>query len=144
MGKTGSKGAYFICSCGPNGAGALLDKRAFAPLFTHFCPLTGPFSRHFGIFCRQKRVTTGSKRAKSNCLSIPNGLRSLLEKPVLAPVLTPFWSHNGPFSGHFGLLHGPKRVISGSKQAKNNCLSIPNDLGSLVEKCIFDTFLTHF
>ena len=38
----------------------------------------------------------------------------------------------------------PKPVQMGSKWARNTCLSIPNGLGSLFEKCVFDPFLTHF
>ena len=33
---------------------------------------------------------------------------------------------------------------TGSKWAKNTCLSTPNGPGSLLEKRVFDTFLTHF
>ena len=86
-------------------------------------------------------VKTGSNWAQNIWLSMPNGLRSLLGKHIFDPFLTYFWSHNGPFSRHFGLFHGAKRVISGSKWAKNTCLSIPNGPGSLLEK---NAFLTHF
>ena len=89
-------------------------------------------------------VKTGSKWAKNTCLSIPNGPGSLLEKRVFDPFLTLFWSQNGPFSRHFGIFHGPKCVTMGSKWAKNTCLSIINGPGSLLEKCVFDPFLTHF
>ena len=89
-------------------------------------------------------VKTGSNWAQNTWLSKPNGLRSLLEKHIFDPFWTHFWSHNGPFSRHFGLFHGAKRVISGSKWAKNTCLSIPNGQRSLLEKCVFDPFLTHF
>ena len=54
--------------------------------------------------------------------------------------LTHFLSHNGPFSRHFGLFHGPKRVFLGSKWAKNTCLSIPHGPDHFWEI----TFLTHF
>ena len=53
------------------------------------------------------------------------------------PFLTHLWSQNGPFSRHFGIFHGPKRVTTGSKQAKNTCLSIPSGLGTTLEKMIF-------
>ena len=46
-------------------------------------------------------------------------------------------------SRHFGIFHGPKHVTTGSKWAKNTCLSIPNGPGSLLEKSVFDPFLTH-
>ena len=82
----------------------------------------------------------GPKWAKNICLSIPNGPGSLLEKRVFDPVLTHFWSKNGPFSRDFGIFHGPKRVTSGSKWAKNTCLTIPYGPRSLLEKCLFDPF----
>ena len=39
---------------------------------------------------------------------------------------------------------GLNSVKTGSKRAKNTCLSIPNGPGSLLEKRVFDPFLTHF
>ena len=89
-------------------------------------------------------VKTGSKWAKTTCFSIPNGPGSLLEKRVFDPFLTHFWSQNGPFSRHFGIFYGPKHVNTGSKWAKNTCLSIPNGPGSLLKKHVFDPFLTIF
>ena len=77
-------------------------------------------------------MTTGSKWAKNACLSVQNGLVSLLEKHVFDPFLTYFWSQNGPFSRHFGIFHGPKCVTTGSKRAKN-----PSGLGTTSEKTIF-------
>ena len=109
-------------------------KKAF---LTHCWSQNGPFSRHFGIFHGPKRVTTGSKWAKNTCLSIPNGPGSLLEKHIVDPFFTHFWSQNGPFSRHFGIFHGPKRVTTGSKWAKNTCLSIPSGLGTTLEKKTF-------
>ena len=60
-----------------------------------------------------------------------------MEKRVFDPFLTHFWSRNGPFSRHFGIFHGPKRVTTGSKRAKNTCLSIRSGLGTTLEKVIF-------
>ena len=88
-------------------------------------------------------VKTGSKWAKNTCLSIPNGLGSLLEKRVFDPFLTRFWSENGPLSMHFGMFHEPKPVATGSKWAKTTCFSIINGPGSFLEKRVFDPFLTH-
>ena len=88
-------------------------------------------------------VKTGSYWAQNTWLSMPNGLRSLLGKHIFDPFLTHFWSHNVPFARHFGLFHGAKWVISGANWAKNTCLSIPNGERSLLEKCVFDPFLTH-
>ena len=135
--KTGTKWAHFTCLCTPNGTRSLLGKCIFDPFLTHSWSQNGPFSRHFGGFHRPKRATMGSKRAKNNCLSIPNGLGSFLEKHVFDPFFTHFWSQNGPFSRHFGIFHGPKRVTTGSKRAKNTCLSIPSGLGTTLEKMIF-------
>ena len=63
-----------------------------------------------------------------------------MEERIFDPFLTHFWSRNGPFSRHLGIFNGPKHVTTGSKQAKNTCLSIPNGSVSLLEK----HFLTHF
>ena len=82
-------------------------------------------------------VKLGSKWAKNICLSIPNGPGSLLEKRVFDPFLTHIWSQNGRFSRYFGIFHGPKRVTTGSKRAKNTCLSIPSGLGTTLEKKFF-------
>ena len=109
-------------------------KNAF---LTHFWSQNGPFSRHFGIFHGPKRVATGSKWAKTTCLSIINGAGSFLEKRVFDPFLTHCWSQNGPFSRHFGIFHGPKRATTGSKRPKTTCLSIPSGLGTTLEKIIF-------
>ena len=79
----------------------------------------------------------GSKWARNNCLIIPNGPGSLLEKCVFDSFSTRFRSHNGPFSRHFGIFHGPKRATTGSKRLKNTCLSIPSGLGTTLEKIIF-------
>ena len=95
--------------------------RKYAKLKTRFCSQTGPFSRHFGNFHVPKRVTTGKNHCFLcfflclQCLSIPSGGGSLLEKCVFDPLFTFFWSHNGPFSTHLGIFHGPKRVTAGSK-----------------------------
>ena len=90
-----------------------------------------------------KLTNTGSKWAQNSCSCTPNGPRSLLEKCVFDPFFTHFPSQNGPFSRHFGIFHGPKRVTMGSKWAKNTCLSIPNGSGSLLEKHVFEPFVTH-
>ena len=135
--KTGSKWAKNTCLSIPNGLGSLLEKRGFHPFLTHFWSLHGPFSRHFGIFHEPNSVATGSKWAKTTCLSIPNGPGSLLEKRVFDPFLTHFWSQNGPFPRHFGIFLGPKRATMGSKRPKNTCLSIPSGPGTTLEKIIF-------
>ena len=140
----GSKWAENTCQSIPNGPGSLLEKCIFDPFLTHFWSQNDPFSRHFGIFHGPMSLTTGSKLAKNTCQSIPNGPGPLLEKCIFDPFLTHFWSQNDPFSRHFGIFHGPMSLTTGSKLAKNTCQSIPNGPGSLLEKCIFDPFLTHF
>ena len=82
-------------------------------------------------------VKAGSNWADFTCMCIGNGPRSLLEKRVFDPFLTDLWSQNTPFSRHFGIFHGLKRVTKGSKLAKNTCLSIPSGLGKFLEKKIF-------
>ena len=63
-----------------------------------------------------------------------------MEKGIFHPFSTHFCSQNGRFSRHFGIFHGPKRVSSISKSAKNTCLSTPNGRGSLLK----NAFLTYF
>ena len=135
--QMGSKWAKNTCPSIPKGAGSLLEQCVFDPFLTHFWSQNGPFSRNFGIFHGPKHVTTGSKWAKDTCLSIPNGAGSLLKKHVFDQFLTHFWFQNGPFSRHFGIFRGPKHVTTGSKWAKNTCLSIPSGLGTTLAKTIF-------
>ena len=131
------EGAKNTCLSIPNGPGSLLENHVFDPFLTHFWFQNGPLSRHFEIFDGPKPVATGSKCAKTTCLSIRNGPGSFLEKRVFDPFLTHFWSQNGPFSRHFGIFHGPKRATTGSKRPKNTCLSIPSGLGTTLEKIFF-------
>ena len=79
----------------------------------------------------------GSKWAGNTRSSIPNGSGSLLKKCVFDPLLTHFWFQNGPLSRHFGIFHGPKRATTGSKRAKNTCLSIRSGLGTTLGKIIY-------
>ena len=113
------------------------QKHVFDPFATHFWSQNGPFLRHFGIFHEPKPVATGSKWAKTTCLSIINGPGSFLKKGICDPFLTYCWSQNGPFPRHFGIFQGPKRAATGSKRPKNTCLSIPSGLGTTLEKIIF-------
>ena len=117
--------------------GSLSEKCVFHQILTHCWCWTGPFSRHFGIFHGPKRGTTGSKWAKNTCLSTPNGPGSLLGKHIFDPFLSHIWFQNGPFSRHFEIFCGPKRATTGSKRAKNTCLSIPSGLGTTLKKIIF-------
>ena len=87
--KTGSKRAKNTCLSIPNGPGSLLENRVFHPFLTHCWSQNGPFSRYFGIFHGPKRVSTGSKRPKNTCLSIPSGLGTTLEKIIFFALGTP-------------------------------------------------------
>ena len=89
------------------------------------------------MFHGPKHITTGSKLAKTTCLSIPNGLGTTLEKCGFDLCSSHFLSQNDPFSRHFAIFHGPKRVTTGSKRPENTCLSIPSGLGTTLEKMIF-------
>ena len=83
-------------------------KHALEAVLTHFWSHKGPFSRHLGIFHGLKCVSTGSKRVRSTCLSIPNGPGLLLGKHPFDPFLTHFWFLNGAFSRHVGIFRGLK------------------------------------
>ena len=120
IGQNASKCANNICLSIPSGLGSLLENHVLDTFWTHFWSQNGPFLRLFGIFHGPKRVTTGSKRAKNTCLSIPSGLGTVLEKimffapgtmvdPPLAPTVRK----------PVGIFHGSKRVTTGSKRAKN-------------------------
>ena len=92
----------------------------------------------------QKGLKMTSKWAHSICLCTPNSQKVSLEKHILHPFLTDFWSQNGRFSSHFVTLKWPKRLAMGAKWAHFNCLCTPNGLESFLEKHIFDPFLTGF
>ena len=89
----GSKWAKTTCLSIINGPGSFLEKHLFDPFLTHRWSQNGPFSRHFGIFHGPKRATTGSKRPKNTCLSIPSGLGTTLEKII-------FFAPGGPWRTH--------------------------------------------
>ena len=93
MGSKSGKKTYLSI---PNGPGSFLEKCVFYPFLTHFWPRSGPFSRHFGIFYGPKRATTGSKRAKKACLSIPSGLGTSLRKNDFFRPRGPRWTHRWP------------------------------------------------
>ena len=109
-------------------------KTHFRPSFDPLLVAKRPIFKAFWDFHGPKPVQMGPKWAKNTCLSIPNGPGSLLENCVFDPFLTHFWSQNSPFSRHFGIFHGPKRITTGSKWAKNTCLSIPSGLRTTLEK----------
>ena len=123
--KTGSKRAKNTFLSTPNGPGSLLEKRVFDQFLTHCWSQNGPFSRHFGIFHGPKRATTGSKRPKTTCLSIPSGLGTTLEKiiffapgtlvdPPLAPTVRGLAGPPAAPSDHW---YGGLRVSFGDSEA---------------------------
>ena len=82
-------------------------------------------------------------QAANTCLCNPNGPGSLLEHRVVDPFLTLLWSPNSPFSRHFGILHGPKRINTGSHLAKKSVFGYPKLRIITYAKRVFDPFLTH-
>ena len=80
--KRSSKWAQNTCLGIQNGPGSLLEKCVFDPFLTLFWSQNDPFWRHFGNFRGPKHVTTGSKRPKNTCLSIPTCLGTTLEKTI--------------------------------------------------------------
>ena len=134
--KTGPNWPHFTCLSIPNGPGSLLEEHVFDPFLTHFCSQNGRFSRHFGIFHGPRRVTTGSKWAKTTCLSIQNGPGSILEKHVFDPFLTHFCSQNRPFPRHFGI-SWPKKRRRGLKMGWKHFSEHPKWSMSIFEKNVF-------
>ena len=122
---TGSKWAKNTCLCIRNGLGSFLEKCVFDPFLTHCWSQNGPFSRHFGIFHGREHATTGSKRPKNTCLSIPSGLGRTLEKiiffalgtlvdPPLAPTVRGL---AGPPAAPIDHWYGGLRVSLGDSEA---------------------------
>ena len=121
----GSKWAKTTCLSIINGPGSFLEKRVFDPFLTHCWSQNGPFSRRLGIFHGPKRATTGSKWAKTTCLSISSGLGTTLEKiiffapgtlvdPPLAPTVRALAGPPGAPSDHW---YRGLRVSLGNSEA---------------------------
>ena len=102
-----------------------MKKRIFDPFLTYCWSQNVPFPRHFGIFHGPKRATTGSKRPKNTCLSIPSGLATTLEKiiffalgtlvdPPLAPTVCGLAGPPAAPSDHW---YGGLRVSLGESEA---------------------------
>ena len=97
----------------------------FDPFLTHRWSQNGPFSRHFGIFHGPKRATTGSKRPKNTCLSIPSGLGTTLKKniffapgtPVDPPLAPTVRGLTGPPAAPSDHWYGGLRVSLGDSEA---------------------------
>ena len=118
LGQNGLKMRPFHLFGHPEWSNIHFGKGRFSPIFDPFLVPKRPIIKAFSDFHGPKRITTGSTWAQNTCLSIPSGPGSILVKRVFDPFLTHFWSQNGPFSRHFGIFHGPKRVTTGSKRAK--------------------------
>ena len=108
---------------------------------THFCPIVGPKTAHFQGILGFSMAQNASPRAQKGLKTLVWASQMVqghfLEKRVFDQFLAEFLSQNGPFSRLFGIFHGPKRATTGSKRAKNACLSIPSGLGTTLEKMIF-------
>ena len=102
----GSHWAKNTCLSIPNGQRSHLEKRVFDPSLTHFWSQNDPFSRHFGIFHGPKRATTGSKRHKNTCLSIPNRLGTTLKTTLFFRPGDPGGPTVGPNRARAGLPSG--------------------------------------
>ena len=114
-------------------------------VLTHVGPICGPKASHFqailGFSMAQNASPQAQNGLKNNCFSIPNGPTPLLETHIFARFLTHFWSENIPFSKHFGIFHGPKRVTTCSKWAKKQLFEHPKWVQHHWWK---NVFLTHF
>ena len=86
----------------------------------------------------------GSQWAHSTCLCTPKSPKVSLKRHIFDPFSNDYWSQNSPFSRLFVTLEGPKWLAIGSKWAHFNCLGTPSGRGSVLEKHIFDPYLTHF
>ena len=143
----GSKWAKNTCLSIINGPGSFLEKCVFDPFLTHCWSPNGPFSRHFGIFHGPKRATTGSKRPKNTCLSIPSRLGTTLEKiiffapgtlvdPPLAPTVRGL---AGPPAAPSDRWYGGLRVSLGDSEAWK-----PYKVGGCGwTRCPRNSFLSH-
>ena len=63
-------------------------------------------------------------------------VRITFGKTRFRPIFDAFLVPKRPIFKAFWDFHGPKHVTTGSKQAKNTCWSIPNGLGTTLEKMI--------
>ena len=133
----GSKRAHSTCLWTPNSPKVSQEKHTFDPFLTDLWSQNSRFSRHFVTLEGPKWLAMGWKWSHFTCLCTPNGLGSFLEKHIVDPFLTHFWSQNDPFSRHFVTLEGPKWLAMGSKWAHFTCLGTQNGLGSFFGKTHF-------
>ena len=121
----GSKWAYFIRLCTPNGLRSFLEEHIFNAFLTHFGRKRTHFQCILWLLRGSKGLQWAQKWAHFTCLGTPNGLGPFLEKHIFDPFLTRFLSQKSPFSTPFGILRGPKQATTSSKSAKNTCFGIP-------------------
>ena len=106
----------------------------FQHFFHPLCVPKRPLFKAFGVFRGPKRMARGSKWAKNTCLSSLTSPGSFAPKRVIYNFLIFLWTQRGPFPMHFGILHRPKCITTGSKRAENTCVIIPWGLRTTLEK----------
>ena len=90
LGQNGLSMGWFHFFVHPKQSKMIFEKTV---VLTHFGPIFGPQTAHFpGIFHGPKRVITGSKWAKNNCLSVFEWSQISFGKMFFCPILTHFWS----------------------------------------------------
>ena len=109
-----------------------------------FDPKTDAFQGILGSCLCQNLSQWAHNGLKTLCSSIPNAQGSLLENRVFDPILTLFWSQNDPFSRHFRIFHGRKRVTTRSIRAEKTWFQHPKWSGIIFGKgrfwLIFEPF----
>ena len=130
------------------GLGSCLENHGFTPVFDlEFEPFVVPNSPTFKPFSALRGAIIahyGLNLGSFHWFVHPNSPKVSLEKHNFDPFMTDFWSQDSPLSRHFVTLEWPKCLAMGSKRAHFTCLCTPNGLGALLEKHIFDPFLTLF
>ena len=114
--KQGAKWGLLSRLRTPNGPKFFLKKHFYDPICNAFVVTKWAIFKAFGTLDGPKKnLKSGSSWAYFTCLCTPCGPQSLLGKHIFDPFFNHFWSQNTPFSRHFGIFHGPKRVTRGSK-----------------------------
>ena len=114
-----------------------MDKRVFDPFLPHCRSRNGPLSRHFGIFHGPKpspRAQNGLKTLVWASQTVQGHFWKNAFLTHFCPCFCPKTAH---FQGILAFSMAQKRATTGSKRAKNGCLSIPSGLGTTLEKMIF-------
>ena len=111
---TGSKWAKTTCWSIPSGPASLLGKC----VLTHFQPIFGPTTAQFQAILAFSKAQNVSPRAQNGLKTLVGAIGMVQDQFWEIAFLTHFWFQDGPFSRHFGVFHGLKRVTAGSKRAK--------------------------